>query len=167
MKINIEKIISADELNLDVELIKSKLFEQEELIVFDNNFPQFAIVPIDQAPEQTHMAPPKVSASAVKIGKYVQEAMRKLFFTEALSQQELEYLTSAEYSNNIFNMNFPVLKELKPNRSMDAEKRDAKGYNRYYNFTLEAYGKHYLLCSQWVEYLHRDKFEAWLNGKYR
>ena len=74
-------------------------------------------------------------------------------------------MTTSEYSAEVFNLNIPALKMVNKSQSLDEQKRDQRGYNRYYNFTLKAYGQEYLLCSQWVEYLHREKFEKWLQSK--
>lgn len=165
MEIDITKIVSAKELKLDLELIKSKLIEKEEIVVFENNQPQFIISSIDNF-KNNKLQPPSNSAQtqSTKIGKYVQEMMRKLFFSNSLSDEKLTNLTSENYSKSMFNLSFPVLKEVNPSLPIDEQKRDSRGYNRYYDFTLQANGKQYLLCSQWVEHLHREKFENWVSN---
>lgn len=165
MEININKIVSAGELALDTHVIHNKLNEESEIIVFENNMPQFVIISLEKYSEKRQNTLPlqdKAQVPILKIGKYVQESMRRLFYENKLTEDEIERLTSNSYSNNNFNLNFAVLKQYDPAIPFDEQKRDSKGYNRYYSFTLSAYGKQYLLCSQWVEYLHRDKFEVWL-----
>lgn len=166
MEININKIVSADELALDTQIIHNKLNEESEIIVFENNMPQFVIISLENysGKKQNTSFPVhnETQFSSLKIGKYVQESMKRLFYEKKLNESEIERLTTNSYSNNIFNLNFAVLKKYDPAIPFDEQKRDTKGYNRYYSFMLSAYGNQYLLCSQWVEYLHREKFEDWL-----
>lgn len=50
-------------------------------------------------------------------------------------------------------------------QTLDEAKRDAKGYNRYYDSAVNVNGKQYLICSQWIENLHKDKVETWIIDK--
>lgn len=166
MEIDIKKIVSADELAIDTNIILERLDETSEIIVFENNHPQFVIMSLESYYSRPNQQIVKVvnveDPSKQKIGKLVQESLRRLFYQQHLPEDEIERLTSEEYSKNVFNLNFPVLKEYKSSLSFDEQKRDLKGYNRYYSFTLSAYGKQYLVCSQWIEHLHREQFETWL-----
>ena len=167
MEIDITKIVPSDELNLDLKLIKSKLREKGEVVVFDNNQPQFRILSLDASEnEKPQLATQDISdTSGMGIGQYVQKNMRQLFYSNILTENELANLTSADYSKRVFNISLPVLKKLDPTDPMDKQKRDAKGYNRYYSFILKTNSAEYLLCSQWLD-RHRSNFEKWLS-KYK
>jgi len=163
MPFSFDKIISSDDVLIDVQVILELLEQKPELWVFDNNQPQFVIVRPDDASITKVMSSEygKSEVSKMKIGKFVQEAFRKLFHANILPPDELISLTSPEYSKIHFNLNFSVLKEYNPKQTLDIQKRDDKGYNRYYGYLLSAYNKEYLLSSQWIENLHRGKFEQW------
>ncbi|MDR2870360.1 MAG: hypothetical protein LBV04_07920 [Deferribacteraceae bacterium] len=151
MDINIKHIVPAKDLSLDVPLIQNRLATQEKIVVFEDNTPQFVIIPISAA---------VANRQPMKVGEYVQTATKELFANRAISKEEITKLLTLEYSKSIFNIPFPILKEVDSNKPLTEQKRDTKGYNRYYNFTLTAYGKQYLLCSQWFE-PHYDSFETW------
>lgn len=172
-----DKIISANDLQIDLEAILEMLEQKDELWVFDKNKPQFVItkpnnaslasinfakteeISCDASTFDVQMLRTKVSGK--KIGRFVREAIRMLLSTNALPQNEIDRLTSLEYSKRIFKLNFPVLKEYNPSKSLDTQRRDHNNYGRYYNQLFYANNKQYLLSSQWVEYLHRSKFEQW------
>jgi hypothetical protein len=167
MEINISKIVSANDLDLNVPKIIRKLQEQDELIIFENNKPQFVIMALEKAvikEKPGSNSSLSETSMSVRIGKYVQDKLRELFYSDTLSSEEINRLTDKQYSKDVFNLNFSVLLELNPDLPFDKQKRDENGYNRYYNFTLQAYGKQYLLCSQWVDHLHREYFEKWLHS---
>ena len=167
MEISIDKIIGADEIFADTQKINNKLSEQSELIVFDNNKPQFVILSLTKYEELTNTssASEQNDNEEIKIGKLVQNSIIKLIDRDLLPFEEIKLLCTLEYSNSTFGLNFPVLKEYDPDSglSIDMQKRDKNGYNRYYKFLLNIYGKQYLLCSQWVEGLHRKKYLDWLS----
>lgn len=172
MNFNINQIVSADELSIDINLIKKKLAVCQEIIVFKDNQPQFIISSLNSSSDtgenkinravNKKMEMENKAEKGVKIGKLVQETMRKLCYNNILTIEELEKLSSEKYSCDTFNLNFPVLKLYNPTLSFDEQKRDSKGYNRYYSFSLTVNGRQYLLCSQWIENLHRQKYEEWL-----
>ena len=166
MEIDISKIVSADEISADIQQINSALTEKNELLVFGNNKPQFVILSLERY-EQLLNANSGVHATAdseIKIGKLVQDTFLKLVDKDMLPQQEIERLCELEYSNATFGLNFAMLKEFNPdpNVPIDVQKKDSKGYNRYYKYLIEIYNKQYLLCSQWSEALHRRKYLNWL-----
>jgi len=101
---------------------------------------------------------------SMKIGSLVRKMMQVLFKNESISDDEIQLMLTSSYSKEVFNLNFPVLKEVPETCNDIGEiKKDANGYNRYYDFTLTIYGKKYILCSQWTEQLHREYFEKWLD----
>ncbi len=162
-------ILPADELSLDVELIQNRLSESSELVIFENNQPQFVIMTMEQYEAYIVRTVPissdvrtSAAQSKLKIGRLVQESLRRLFYKDMLPESEILNLTSPEYSNSVFGLNFPVLKKYEPTLAFEDQKRDVNGYNRYYNFTLSHKSTQYLRCSQWIERLHRERFEIWL-----
>lgn len=166
MEIDINKIISASEILADTRKISDKLSEHSELIVFDDNKPQFVILSLTKYKE-LNGAPSSCEKSEntkVKIGKLVQDSIIKLIDKDMIPFEEIELLCTLEYSNSTFGLNFPMLKEFDtdPEISIDMQKKDKNGYNRYYKYLLNIYGKQYLLCSQWNEGLHRKKYLSWL-----
>lgn len=166
MEIDINKIISADEVSADIKQISDMLAEKNELIVFENNKPQFVVLSLERYEKllNSNSAACKTSDSETKIGKLVQETFLKLVDRDMLPQQEIERLCELEYSNSTFGLNFAMLKEFNPDPgvSIDMQKKDSKGYNRYYKYLIEIFNKQYLLCSQWSEALHRKKYLNWL-----
>jgi hypothetical protein len=181
MPFSLDRIISTDDVQIDLQTLLTLLEEKGELWLFDKNKPQCVIVKPNEAalaslnpfeaidPDNDDsneegivmIRGKRPDGSKVKIGKYVQEAFRKLLHAKALPLEELDNLTSPEYSKKTFNLNFSVLKEYDPNQTLDIQKRDDRGYGRYYGYLLSAYDRQFLLSSQWVEKLHRAKFERW------
>jgi carbamate kinase len=108
MEINISKIISANDLDLNVPKIIRKLQEQDELIVFENNKPQFVIMALEKAAKKKSWFPIHRSeaSKSVRIGKYVQDKNRELFYSDTLSLEDINNLTDKQYAKDIFNLNF-------------------------------------------------------------
>ena len=86
----------------------------------------------------------------------------KLLKEKVISENELKKMETPEYSKEVFNLNFEILKPVDRKLDIIKQKQDSKGYNRYYDVIISTSGKEYLLCSQWVESLHRESFEKWL-----
>jgi len=102
------------------------------------------------------------SLSEMKIGVFVKTNIMRLIEERKISKEEIELMTSKKYSKKIFNMNLPVLKEVVDDLPISQQRVDQRGYGRYWNFTIKIYGKEYLVCSQWVEGLHRSQFIEWM-----
>ena len=168
VNIDVNNIISASDISADTKEINDKLADNPELIVFDNNKPQFVILSLERY-EQISSIEVKnetnTSKPDIKIGKYVQDTFLKLIDKDMLPSSEIDNLCELEYSNVTFNLNFPMLKEFDPNPEIpiDVQKKDKNGYNRYYKYLINCNDKQYLLCSQWNEHLHRKKYIEWLN----
>lgn len=181
MNFKMNQIASAESLALNTTILQDKLTETQSIIVFENNAPQFVILSIEEYERMQHSHPVHQSSAPIphiptlvptqnatqdtgdlKIGKFVKDTMRSLFACQSLPIEEINNLLSPDYSNQVFNLNFPVLKLYDPNIPFDKQKRDGNGYNRFYAFTLIHESSQYLLCSQWVEHLHRSYFEHWL-----
>ena len=101
----------------------------------------------------------------IKIGKMMKGILTKLIQNGMLSDEELLKLQNPEYSKQIMNLNFPVLKSLLDGQSSDEAKKDAKGYNRYYDAIVQYKNCRYLICSQWVDNLHRESVVEWIRKK--
>lgn len=98
----------------------------------------------------------------MKIGRTVRNKIKDLSIKNKLSKEEVERMTEVDYSKKVFNSNIPVLKKLRMDISKDEQKKDSRGYNRYYDDEIKINGELYLLSSQWVENLHRKSFNKWI-----
>lgn len=96
----------------------------------------------------------KTTVDGMKIGQFVQYNMRKLFEQNLVSQNEIDNLQDKEYSKNIFDQNFEVL------RSPDKDITGTDGRSRYY--ANEKFFNDYFLTSQWVE-RHWEPFKNWID----
>ena len=169
MEIQFNEMVPADELSLNPAPINDKLSQHPKIFVFDNNRPQFVIMSLEeyeslpQVPKKSQKPAPYAMDEDVKIGTLVQDAMRHLIQNDVLPDDEIRNLTDPIYCSKVFGLSFSVLKEYEPDKPFVEQKRDTKGYNRYYNFRLFKGDTSYLLCSQWVEGLHRQKFKIWLS----
>ncbi|MEI6133244.1 MAG: DUF1413 domain-containing protein [Bacillota bacterium] len=100
-----------------------------------------------------------------KIGKAIRIFIGRAALNGVLTLSEMNEMTDTKYSKNHFNLNFSVLKPYDPTLPTDAQKQDARGYNRYYDIPITNGKNQFLLCSQWVENLHREAYEKWLKNK--
>ncbi|MEQ8154488.1 MAG: DUF1413 domain-containing protein [Clostridiaceae bacterium] len=105
------------------------------------------------------------NVNEIKIGKSARKLISRFLQEGIITNEEIDLLQDNDYSKRVLNLNFAVLKEFDKNSSMDQQKKDQKGYNRYYDTVIPASGKQYLLCSQWVENLHKSSIEKWLEPK--
>ncbi len=166
MEIDINKIIGADELGIDTEKTLSALLQNKEVIVFEKNRPQFVIVSLEKYDELNGKKVKAVSAdknSQIKIGKLVQDTVRQALIKNLIPKEEIDKLCEYEYSNHVLGLHFPMFLKFDEKSTLDEQKRDERGRNRYYNFVLPSNYGQYLLCSQWIEELHRDKFIKWIS----
>lgn len=79
--------------------------------------------------------------SEMKIGKVAQLVLRPILESGRVAADEIALLQSKEYSNEIFNLNYPLLVKA-------ASEYDKA---RYYTEPLHINGAEYVMCSQWVE----------------
>jgi hypothetical protein len=101
----------------------------------------------------------------MKIGKSARTLISRFLQEGIITKNEVLLMQESDYSKKVFNLNFPVIKEIDSNLDLDQQKKDQRGYNRYYDTIVQVYGKDYLLCSQWVENLHKAAFEKWIEPK--
>ena len=152
----LENILSSNRLGLEDELLAkaSEILKKE---MSSSEMIEFQL-------KKNRANIPVKSERKEKLGILVRTTFQELFDRCWLSQEDVNNLTDGPFCKKKFRMSFTVLKELL-NDSEDEKRRlikDSYGHNRYYNFKLCAYGKQYLLCSQWIEKLHREQFEKWL-----
>lgn len=203
MKFDVTKIIPFDALKDEIASITNKINKNDELLVLENNEPQFLVMSldrynylveieqiilnstnnkiaekaydeqsntdyindIDNTYEYNDLSDKRIENPKVKIGVLAKDGFRKLAKEKRISASELNLLCNMDYSKREFNMNYPVLKKVNSDISIEIQKRDNKGYNRYYNFILMINNEEYLLVSQWVENLHRKELEKWFRKK--
>jgi len=101
------------------------------------------------------------SADEVKIGVLVRSNIRRLAAEGKISKETAGKMTSYEYSKNIFNINYPLLKKA-DRRLPISEQRQVSGYPRYWSEYIEIAGDDYLVCQEWFE-RDRNYFLAWLS----
>ena len=77
----------------------------------------------------------------MKIGKVVQLVLRPLLEGGKVSEDEIIQLQDKKYSNDVLNLNYPLLVKT----DADYDKL------RYYNDPLHINGIEYVMCSQWIE----------------
>ena len=77
----------------------------------------------------------------LKVGKLAQVVLRKMLEEGAASEDEVLAMQQAEYSKQVFDLNYPLLAKL-------GTEYDAV---RYYVKPLTIRGVEYLMCSQWFE----------------
>lgn len=101
-------------------------------------------------------------ATNLKIGVYVQNIFKELELENKLTQEVVNKLLDKDISKDLFNINFPVLKEDSGDKN---DAFDEKGRARYYlKKTYSFNKKEYLLCNHWYEKDNRVKLEEWYNS---
>jgi len=86
-----------------------------------------------------------------KVGIIAQTELQEILESNHISIDEIKLLLTQKYSKKTFDLQFPLLKELDSTKSLDEQKKDHKGRNRYYKSLITIHGKKYLFCSQWYE----------------
>ncbi|MBQ3072968.1 MAG: hypothetical protein IJD20_06710 [Oscillospiraceae bacterium] len=81
------------------------------------------------------------SYNELKIGKLAQTVLRDILENESLSEEELRWLQTAQYSKQMFDLQYPLL--VSEETEFDSV--------RYYAKPLFIHGKQYYMCSQWFE----------------
>ncbi len=169
MKIDINQVISWQNLS-SLEGIKQRLQANPELVVFHEDKAQMVILSLDRYATLTQPAPQRAVSTMAEepplgIGAYVRKTMKRLLENNVLTPREIAELGNAEYCQNVLRNTFVVLKPLVPGRTLLEQRRDARGYGRYYNEVFQANGQSYILTNNWTENTHRKAFEAWLGGR--
>jgi hypothetical protein len=101
----------------------------------------------------------------MKVGALVRMSLSRLIDNKLLDANEIERLKQFEYSNRMFNINYPFLKEYEQGIS-EKEQTMINGYRRYFAKPYQIDGELYFLCNDWYEDKNRSYFIAWLK-KYK
>ncbi len=101
----------------------------------------------------------------VKIGKMARGIFTTALLQGDVSEAEVSGFQDAFYCKNMFGLNYPLLKPITEKDDIDIHKRDANGYNRYYESRVSYHDEMYLICSQWVETIHRHALNQWVLSK--
>lgn len=91
----------------------------------------------------------------LKVGKLANTEVRRILESGTISLEEIDLMTTKEYSFDTFHLSRPVL----------VRSRDSSNDVRYYVNPLSIRGTRYYLCSQWVERSdlnHRPYLLAWI-----
>jgi hypothetical protein len=72
-------------------------------------------------------------------------------------------MLTKEYSLSQFGVRNPILREVET-RSNLTEQRTADGKIKYWKELFRYNNKTYIVYKEWVAALHRERFQAWLDG---
>lgn len=93
---------------------------------------------------------PFIALNALKIGILVRATLPQVLEMELISESEIKKLQNPEYSKMIFDMNYPILREIDENLSI-LENRKEEGYTRYYADPVICGKSKYLITSEWYD----------------
>ena len=119
----------------------------------------------DNTARQTDMADSEYLSIAaldqLKIGRVVQLTITHMLKNDLLSDEIIERLQSKSWCKETFGINFPLLIDLSDSSDKDELRKDSKGRSRYYTTPIKHKGKTYLLCQEWNDAMHRQKYDSW------
>lgn len=99
----------------------------------------------------------------LKIGILVKATLPQILELELISEIEVKKMTEDDYSKMIFDMNYPVLKLVDENLSIN-ENRTVGDYTRYYADPFDYKNSRYLISSEWYD-RNQEDFIRWLKRK--
>ena len=103
--------------------------------------------------------------------EFILKALNMIKQNSKVFDDVIEYLTNRDYCKDIFELQFELLREIKPGLSSDDIRRlyydNANCLHlRYYNKNIFVYkSKKYIVCNHWYG-IQRDKFIKWLILKF-
>lgn len=106
---------------------------------------------------------PLSELNKLKIGRLVRATLPEILEKELISEIEIKKMTSSDYSKMVFDMNYPVFKEIDENNSLLVN-RTVGDYTRYYADPIECYNSEYLISSEWYDRSKED-YIRWLKRK--
>lgn len=126
----LKSIIASDRVDIDTrhraeeiltsEMKEMHLLEKTNASVENGDFSEDAITPNDmEAFDET--------ANDIKIGQMAKNVLTKLMENKVLSKTEINQLSSLEYCNSNFLMNFQILKKVEAGEDMDELKKRQQG----------------------------------------
>ena len=95
------------------------------------------------------------------VGAHVRATMADLAESGRLTPEIVAELSSARYSRSRFNLGYPFLKPVDPAVDMPSQRRDAKGYARYWKHPVRIGDHHFLMCHEWFD-RQRTAFDQWV-----
>lgn len=96
-----------------------------------------------------------------KIGYLVRKILVYIILQNVLSEDDIELMQTAEWSNKTFNINLPFLKKYNEFEGIQTQIR-ARGFYRYWNEVYSIFNCQYFLCSEWTA-SNRSNFLKWAN----
>ena len=96
----------------------------------------------------------------IKIGELVRQTMTELLESSRLPSDVLEKLKTLDYSNQIFGINFPLLKDYDPNKDLKCQKMVRAGDKEYPRYWKTIFSEKYLITSEW-NIKHKKRFVDW------
>lgn len=104
-----------------------------------------------------------VNEDGDKIGRHVQNTMEKLLEDGIITEEILNKLTDAEWTQHELHLGHPFLLEINLKQSLTDQLRDKNGHVRYWKKVYTIDGKSYCICKEWYE-SGRKYFDKWVNS---
>lgn len=165
----IEKIIT-DPDELFIELIADVTenicgYRPEEELITEQLASYFSSAPtvkrtFDKEPSFTG-SNSKKSYRDVKVGKFVRTNLYQLLTEGRFDLSTIKQFEEAEYCKQAFDLNYPLLRRIDPNLTID-EQRFVGKYARYYKEVVDIERARFLVCSQWYDWNY-DPLLKWLS----
>lgn len=102
---------------------------------------------------QTEPQTSKIKSTSIKIGQIVKNYLIPTLLSDKISSTEVQKLQDADYSKQIFDINYPLL----------SKERIINGRARYYVSPLLIKGVKYYVCQEWFD-RNYQKLETWLKA---
>ena len=102
----------------------------------------------------------------LKVSMIVKTILRSLLESNLISSENMKQLESPQYCKDVFGVYYPVLKELDLTQNVDEQRKDSRGYNRYYKQPVIVQDKTYLLCSEW-SVSSKEPLANWISDRMR
>jgi hypothetical protein len=99
----------------------------------------------------------------LKIGLLVRATLPEILELELISEMEVKKMTQDNYSKIVFNLNYPVLKLVDENLSIN-ENRTIGKYTRYYVAPINYKNSRYLITSEWYD-RNQEEYIKWIKSK--
>ncbi|KRE50652.1 hypothetical protein [Paenibacillus sp. Soil724D2] len=96
----------------------------------------------------------------MKVGLLVRTTSREYLSNNKVPSDEINRMTTYEYSKTAFDINYPFLKEINELEALDKQ-RLVNGRPRYWNEIFTIQGKKYFVCQEWFE-RNRSYFDQWI-----
>ncbi|SDO87306.1 hypothetical protein SAMN04487897_12524 [Paenibacillus sp. yr247] len=101
----------------------------------------------------------QVGESEMKIGVLVRSTIREYLANNEIISDEINRLTTYDYSKVTFDINYPFLKEINYSEALE-QQRLVNGRPRYWSEIFHSQNKKYYVCQEWFE-RNRSYFDQW------